>query len=197
MRLFSLVRKELVILSGIEKMKFFMIWIVALAGLNGHADTFTWRTFTGWDHGYTIEVNDDKAKISLVEHISKDEDKKAVVRDLPSAKAFVEYLHTLIEMIPGDRVGPLADDGRVIFVTAKSGGKTVKKEILMIDLLIPPIYFPVEKQPEKLIEKRTKAAVVEFKKLAEAYMLQQMMFQLKQDYFDRFKLGDDQAKSKE
>lgn len=159
------------------------------------ADTISWRTFTGWDHGYTMTIDGESSKITLVEHISRTEDKKPVVRMMPRSKTFVAYVSNLIKLIPGEVVGPSADDGRVIIVSTKKGNEVVKKEILMIDLYIDPSYLTSdEKSPEIVDEAKVKAvtkkSVAEFKRVAEAYMLQQMMFDLKERHFDRFKLDD-------
>jgi len=189
-------------------MKGLFIGLIFIAGSGLFADTVSWRTFTGWDHGYTITIDGEASKITLVEHLSRKEDKKPVVREMPRSKTFVAYVSNLIKIIPGETVGPQADDGRVIFVSAKKGNEVVKKEILMIDLYLDPKYLTsVDKSPEKVdeahVKKVTEKMVAEFKVLAEAYMLQQMMFDLKARYFDRFKLddswvkpGDDEGPSK-
>lgn len=182
-------------------MKAFFVGLISIFGSGLFADAVSWRTFTGWDHGYTISIDGDASEITLVEHISREKDKKPVVRELPRSETFVAYVSNLIEMIPAEKVGPQADDGRVIFVSAKKGENVIKKEILYIELYIPPSHLSsIGDSPEKVDEARvkriTKKTVAEFKKLAEAYMLQQMMFDLKARYFDRFKLDDSWKKEK-
>lgn len=181
-------------------MKAFLIWLSLVCFSKLYADSVTWRTFTGWDHGYTITIDGEASTISLVEHVSREKDKEPVVRKMPRSKTFVAYVSNLIEMIPAEKVGPQADDGRVIFVAARKGKNTIKKEILYIDLYVDPsLLSSTEDTPEKVneaqVRKITKDTVAEFKVFAEAYMLQQMMFDLKERYFvDRISRDEKQGK---
>lgn len=184
----------------VSGMKHFLIGLVSIIGPGLFADTITWRTFTGWDHGYTMTIDGEASTITLVQHLSKTKSKEPVVRKMARCKTFVAYLSQLITMIPEARVGPPADDGRVIFVTAKKGNEVVRKEILMIDLYVDPRSFSsTDATPEKVDEARvreiTERTVADFKKVAEAFMLQQMMFDFKASYFDRFKLDDSWEKN--
>jgi hypothetical protein len=159
------------------------------------ADTITWRTYTGWDHGYTLTVDDQAATITLVEHFAGKKDAAPKVQKFRGSIAFTKYVGALLERIPKSEVGPESDDGRVIEVKAVSGNKTTKRKINEIVLSLYPAVMGLgstdDPNGKKLATDKVKKATLfeagMLRELAEAYILQEMMFDLKKRYFEKEK----------
>ena len=170
-----------------------LILVFLLSSLS--ADNVTWKIYTGWDHGYSLTVDGEAGTIILVEHFAMKKDAAPKVEKFRGSIAFTKYVGTLVEMIPKPEVGQESDDGRVIEVKVVEGEKTSTRKINEIVLSLYPEVMGItstddsngKKSPIERVKKAARFEAGLLRELAEAYILQEMMFDLKKRYFEKEK----------
>lgn len=153
---------------------FYWLAVALLVTPGARADTLEWDHSTGWNKGFVLTIDTEKALVKLQDRNSN----KTWSRTMNNPVNSLRYLESLMKKIPGKSIGRASDDGPVNLVTlTKKEGSLVRR---IYDVAPPGAIF-VNKDYSAEVES---GKAGEFLKSVDGFLLMSQLEILKTSYFD-------------